>query len=113
MLALAVVHRLLTLNLLLQLYKTNSLEIMNFNRVILYYNFLPIADPEAVKLWQKTLCESLNLKGRILISSQGINGTLGGHMDDIKKYIKNTREYPGFKKLISNGLREQAMISRS
>ena len=72
---------------------------MNFNRVILYYNFVPIADPEAVKLWQKTLCESLNIKGRILISSQGINGTLGGHMDDIKKYIKNTREYPGFKKI--------------
>jgi UPF0176 protein len=72
---------------------------MNFNRVILYYNFVPIADPEAVKLWQKTLCESLDIKGRILISSQGINGTLGGHMDDIKKYIKNTREYPGFKKI--------------
>ena len=72
---------------------------MNINRVILYYNFVPIADPEAVKLWQKTLCESLNIKGRILISSQGINGTLGGHMDDIKKYIKNTREYPGFKKI--------------
>jgi UPF0176 protein len=94
-----VVHRLLTLNLLLQLCNKKSLEIMNFNRVILYYNFVPIADPEAVKLWQKTLCESLNIKGRILISSQGINGTLGGHMDDIKKYIKNTREYPGFKKI--------------
>jgi UPF0176 protein len=84
---------------LLQLCNKNSLEIMNFNRVILYYNFVPIADPEAVKLWQKTLCESLNIKGRILISSQGINGTLGGHMDDIKKYINSTREYPGFKKI--------------
>ena len=41
---------------------------MNFNKVILYYGFAPIADPEAVKLWQKTLCESLNIKGRILIS---------------------------------------------
>jgi len=84
---------------LLQLCNKKSLEIMNFNRVILYYNFVPIADPEAVKLWQKTLCESLNIKGRILISSQGINGTLGGHMDDIKKYIKNTREYPGVKNI--------------
>ena len=72
---------------------------MNFNKVILYYGFAPISDPEAVKLWQKTLCESLNIKGRILISPHGINGTLGGHMDDVKKYIKNTRQYPGFKKI--------------
>jgi len=72
---------------------------MNFNKVILYYGFAPISDPEAVKLWQKTLCESLNIKGRILISPHGINGTLGGAMDDVKKYIKNTRQYPGFKKI--------------
>jgi UPF0176 protein len=72
---------------------------MNFNKIILYYGFTPIADPESVKLWQKTLCESLNIKGRILISPHGINGTLGGHMDDVKKYIKATRQYPGFKKI--------------
>ena len=72
---------------------------MNFNKVILYYAFVPISDPQAVKLWQKNLCESLNLKGRILISPHGINGTLGGAMGDVKKYIKNTREYPGFKKI--------------
>lgn len=70
---------------------------MNLNRVILYYAFTPVSDTQAVKLWQKTLCESLNLKGRILISPHGINGTLGGAMNDIKKYIKNTRQYPGFK----------------
>jgi UPF0176 protein len=66
-------------------------------KVILYYNFTPIADPEAIKLWQKNLCESLNLKGRILISPHGINGTLGGAMSDLKKYIKITRSYHGFK----------------
>ena len=72
---------------------------MNFNKIILYYAFVPISDTQAVKLWQKTLCESLNIKGRILISPHGINGTLGGTMGDVKKYIKNTREYPGFKKI--------------
>lgn len=72
---------------------------MNFNKVILFYGFAPISDPQAVKLWQKTLCESLTIKGRILISPHGINGTLGGEMDDVKKYIKNTRQYPGFKKI--------------
>lgn len=67
-------------------------------KIILYYNFTPIADPEAIKLWQKVLCEKLNLKGRILISKHGINGTVGGEMADIKTYIKTTKLYPAFKK---------------
>lgn len=65
--------------------------------MILYYGFTPIADPEAMLLWQKTLCESLGLTGRILISPHGINGTLGGEMADLKKYVFQTRKYPGFK----------------
>lgn len=66
-------------------------------KVLLYYKFTPINDPELLKLWQKTLCDSLNLKGRILVSPQGINGTLGGDIDDLKTYIKKTKEFDGFK----------------
>ena len=70
---------------------------MELQKVILYYKFTPISDPEAVRLWQLTLCESLGLKGRILISPHGINGTLGGDMSALKKYVKQTKTYPGFK----------------
>lgn len=66
-------------------------------KIILYYKFAPISDPEAVKLWQKTLCEKLNLRGRILISKHGINGTVGGEIDDVKAYIKETKTFTGFK----------------
>src|SRR5699024_12885092 len=52
--------------------------------------------PEAVMLWQRDLCESLGLKGRILISEHGINGTVGGDMEACKKYVRKTKEYPGF-----------------
>ena len=72
---------------------------MDLQKIILYYGFAPISDPEAVKLWQKTLCESLGLKGRILISEHGINGTLGGDMTALKKYVRQTKEYPGFRKI--------------
>lgn len=72
---------------------------MELQKVILYYGFAPIADPEAVRLWQKDLCESLNLKGRILISKHGINGTLGGDITALKRYVRKTKEYPGFKKI--------------
>jgi UPF0176 protein len=69
------------------------------NKVVLYYGFTPVADPEALRLWQKQLCESLNLKGRILISPHGINGTVGGEMADVKKYVHETRGYQGFKNI--------------
>ncbi len=70
---------------------------MELQKVILYYGFTPLSDPEAVMLWQRTLCESLNLKGRILLSTHGINGTLGGDMSALKRYIRQTKLYPGFK----------------
>lgn len=78
-------------------------------KILLYYKFTPISDPEAVKLWQKTLCDSLNLRGRILISRHGLNGTVGGDMDDLKAYIKATKSYPAFKNTVfkwSDGGRE-------
>ncbi len=70
---------------------------MGLPKVILYYGFTPLSDPDAVRLWQRTLCENLGLKGRILISTHGINGTLGGDMSALKRYVKQTKEYPGFK----------------
>ena len=78
-------------------------------KILLYYKFTPIADPEAVKLWQKTLCDSLNLRGRILVSRHGLNGTVGGDIDDLKKYVKETKKFAGFKDIVwkwSDGARE-------
>jgi UPF0176 protein len=66
-------------------------------KIILFYKFGPVADPEAVKLWQRALCEMHNLKGRIIISPHGINGTLGGKLADLKAYVKATKGYPSFK----------------
>ncbi len=78
-------------------------------KILLYYKFTPLSDPEAVKMWQKRLTESLNLKGRILVSQHGLNGTVGGEMADLKAYIKETKTYPGFKDIVfkwSDGSRE-------
>jgi UPF0176 protein len=66
-------------------------------KVLLYYKFAPVKDPEATKLWQRALCQKLNLKGRILISEHGLNGTVGGDIDDLKAYIKETKAYTAFK----------------
>lgn len=66
-------------------------------KILLYYKFTQLADPEAARLWQHTLCEQLNLKGRILISPKGINGTVGGDLEDLKAYTKATKQYTSFK----------------
>ena len=78
-------------------------------KILLYYKFVPLSDPEPVRLWQKTLCEKLNLKGRVLISKDGINGTVGGEMSDLKSYVKETKSYAPFKDIKfkwSDGLRD-------
>ncbi len=72
---------------------------MTLQKVILFYGFTPIADPNALRLWQRDLCENLELKGRIIISEHGINGTLGGSMRALKKYVRKTKEFPGFNKI--------------
>lgn len=69
-------------------------------KILLYYKFTPIKDPEMLKLWQKTLCDSLQLKGRILVSQHGINGTVGGDIKDLKSYIAATKQYAGFKNIV-------------
>lgn len=65
-------------------------------KILLFYRFTPLADPEAVRLWQRDLCESLGLGGRIILSKDGINATVGGELKSVKKYIRKTREYGPF-----------------
>lgn len=66
-------------------------------KIILYYKFVPVADPETVMFWQRNLCERLSLKGRIIIAKQGINGTLGGDIKDVKMYVRDMNKHPLFK----------------
>ena len=68
-------------------------------KILLFYVFTPLADPEAVRLWQRDLCESLGLGGRIILSQDGMNGTVGGELKDVKRYVRKTREYPAFKNI--------------
>lgn len=65
-------------------------------KILLYYVFTPLSDPEAIRLWQRDLCESLGLRGRILISRDGLNGTVGGDLPALKRYVRKTRQYAPF-----------------
>lgn len=68
-------------------------------KIILFYKFMPVDDPETVMHWQKALCAAHNLKGRIIISPHGINGTLGGPVKSLKAYIRAMNAHNLFKSI--------------
>lgn len=64
-------------------------------KVLLYYKYTEIKDPIDLQTKQRSLCEKLNLVGRILISTEGLNGSVCGEPENIQKYISETKKYPG------------------
>lgn len=66
-------------------------------RIILFYKFIKINDPQAICLWQKELCLRLKLKGRLIVSPIGINGTLGGSLTSLKAYKKALKQFDDFR----------------
>lgn len=65
-------------------------------KVILYYNFQNLDQPEKFAIEHKKLCRDLGLKGRIYIAEEGINGTLGGTPEQIETYKEHLRAIEGF-----------------
>jgi UPF0176 protein len=61
-------------------------------RVIQYYKFVPVEDPQAVASWQRHLCASLGLLGRIYVAPEGINGTLAGPAPAVEAYQAATAQ---------------------
>src|SRR5699024_7072080 len=55
-------------------------------QVLLYYNFTTIEDPEEFALEHLEFCKEIGLKGRILVSHNGINGTVSGTVEQTQIY---------------------------
>lgn len=68
-------------------------------KIILYYKFVAVPDAETAMCWQRDLCKMLGLKGRVIVSKHGINGTLGGKIDNVKQYIKAMNRHSLFKNI--------------
>lgn len=69
-------------------------------KVILYYKFVPVTDPTMTMRWQRELCTRLGLKGRIIISPHGINGTLGGEIENVREYKREMNRSVVFKDIV-------------
>lgn len=69
-------------------------------KVILFYKFVPVSDPAMTMRWQRELCTRLELKGRIIISPHGINGTLGGDLKSLRMYKSEMNKSVLFKGIV-------------
>ncbi|NIK13032.1 rhodanese-related sulfurtransferase [Alkalibacillus almallahensis] len=65
-------------------------------RVLLYYKYVPIEDPETFRDEHLQFCFDLGLKGRILVAEEGLNGTVSGTVEQTNKYMEALRADPRF-----------------
>lgn len=57
-------------------------------RVLLFYKYVHVEDPETIVAEHLKACRELGLKGRIFIGTEGINGTCSGTIDQTNAYIE-------------------------
>lgn len=69
-------------------------------RILLYYKFVQIPDPEQFTAEHLQYCKDLGVKGRILIAAEGINGTLSGTVEQTEKYMNDLKANPLFSDIV-------------
>jgi len=68
--------------------------------VILFYKFIDIENPKELADAHKLKCAELNIKGRMLIAEEGINGTFEGERENIEKYKQYIKSDPRFSDML-------------
>lgn len=77
-------------------------------KILLFYKYITLDKPHFYAKWQRDLCGKLGLKGRIILAEEGINGTVGGTIDEIDRYKNVMLEHElfndvDFKESMSDG----------
>jgi UPF0176 protein len=57
--------------------------------IILFYKYVSIENPDAEMERQVELCSNLGLTGRVLVSAEGINGTLSSAVGRLSDYMSS------------------------
>ncbi|OCA83672.1 MULTISPECIES: rhodanese-related sulfurtransferase [unclassified Bacillus (in: firmicutes)] len=69
-------------------------------RVLLYYFYTPIEDPAAFAAEHLAFCKGIELKGRILVAKEGINGTVSGTVEQTNAYMDKMKNDPQFEGIV-------------
>lgn len=62
--------------------------------ILLYYHYTKIPDPEVFREKHHLFCLDLNLRGRIIVAPEGLNGTVSGAESDCKRYMDQLEKDP-------------------
>lgn len=68
-------------------------------RVLLYYIYSPIENPEEYRDQHHLFCVEHGLLGRVIVSPEGLNGTVSGLTEDCEKYMQYVQSDPRFSKV--------------
>ncbi|KHE67753.1 rhodanese-related sulfurtransferase [Halobacillus sp. BBL2006] len=60
-------------------------------RVLLYYKYADLPDYEEYCQNHLNFCRDLGLKGRVIVSHEGINGTVSGTVEQVERYMDYVR----------------------
>ncbi|UZR95893.1 rhodanese-related sulfurtransferase [Chondrinema litorale] len=59
--------------------------------ILLYYCYTKIENPEAFREEHHQLCLDLNLRGRVIVAEEGLNGTISGLKKDCEDYMEQVK----------------------
>lgn len=69
-------------------------------RVLLYYQYVTIENPEEFSKEHLKFCKDIGLKGRILVANEGINGTVSGTIEQTDQYMEAMHNDPRFADMV-------------
>jgi UPF0176 protein len=69
---------------------------MKSHSILLYYIYTPIENTEEYRDEHHLFCIENNLLGRIIISKEGLNGTVSGRVEDCERYMAYVKSDPRF-----------------
>lgn len=62
--------------------------------ILLYYHYANIENPEEFREEHHLFCLKLNLRGRIIVAREGLNGTVSGNKEQCEQYMEALRNDP-------------------
>jgi len=65
-------------------------------RIAALYGFAAVGAPAALRQSLADLCAALDMRGTLLVASEGINGTVAGRAPAVDRLVAHLRALPGF-----------------
>ncbi|MEO8398202.1 MAG: rhodanese-related sulfurtransferase [Ignavibacteriaceae bacterium] len=68
--------------------------------VLLFYKYVDVEDPEKFMNEHLSFCNKNEIKGRVFIANEGINGTVSGTIENINNYKRHLKSYTFFEDIL-------------